>query len=101
MNSSSDPSDDDANDAAEEPDDGDAADDPAPGRACARYATHGLPGAGCGGRRFRHPTLGFVKRGRGGCSKARHTVTGTGLTKAPSISVRLLQQTGSKMPGSA
>ena len=53
-------SDDDANDAA---------DDPAPGRACARYATHGLPGAGCGGRRFRHPTLGFVKRGRGGCSK--------------------------------
>ena len=62
-------SDDDANDAAEEPDDGDAADDPAPGRACKRYATHGLPGAGCGGRRFRHPTLGFVKRGRGGCSK--------------------------------
>ena len=32
------------------------------------WATHNLPGRGCGGRMFHHPTLGPVGRGRGGCS---------------------------------
>ena len=32
------------------------------------WATHNLPGRGCGGQRFHHPTLGAVGRGRGGCS---------------------------------
>ena len=32
------------------------------------WATHNLPGRGCGGRTFYHPTLGPVGRGRGGCS---------------------------------
>ena len=32
------------------------------------WATHNLPGRGCGGRTFHHPTLGAVGRGRGGCS---------------------------------
>ena len=32
------------------------------------WATHNLPGRGCGGRKFHHPTLGAVGRGRGGCS---------------------------------
>ena len=32
------------------------------------WATHNLPGRGCGGRTFYHPTLGTVGRGRGGCS---------------------------------
>jgi hypothetical protein len=33
-----------------------------------RWATHNLPGRGCGGRMFHHPTRGAVGRGRGGCS---------------------------------
>ena len=33
-----------------------------------QWATHNLPGRGCGGRTFHHPTLGAVGRGRGGCS---------------------------------
>ena len=33
-----------------------------------RWATHNLPGRGCGRQRFHHPTLGAVGRGRGGCS---------------------------------
>lgn len=33
-----------------------------------RWATHNLPGRGCGGRMFHHPTLSAVGRGRGGCS---------------------------------
>ena len=32
------------------------------------WATHNLPGRGCGGQRFHHPKLGAVGRGRGGCS---------------------------------
>ena len=32
------------------------------------WATHNLPGRGCGGRTFYHPTLAPVGRGRGGCS---------------------------------